>query len=566
MANPLDSRQFLKLTESIDWAQRQLDYPRKKRVESVRQFVGFHYFENGAPKRVPVNFLALAVQIYVRQLAARAPRAMITTWRQDLLPVAADLELAINQIPGEIGLTKTLRKFVTEALFSMGIVKCGLHTVGEALGHEYGEIFVDLVTLDDYFLDMAAQDYTRIDYEGNDYWIDYEELMDSGVVDKKDRAFLKPDEYTVIGPSGAERAEEISTDSSPSVYRDKIHLRDVWLPKDKLIVTYGVTSKRKIKVMDRDEPHGPYYRLGYTDVPSNLLPLAPAALWRDLHDLANSLYRKLGNQADSQKSVLGFSGENDEEVEEFKKARDGDGIRYQGREPKELKAGGIDAKTLAFYLQTKDLQSYFAGNIDSLGGLAAQTETVGQDRLIGEAAGAQLRDMADTTVGVIKEIFQAFVYYEWNDPIKRRMLEKPIPGTDLKVATEFGPEHKQGDMELYELSIDVYSMQDDSPQLKLQKLGLVTQQYVLPLAPLIQQQGGTIDVQRIMQLVAKYADLPELSQIVTFMEPPQVGQQGQGSGAPAQTERRYVREGRPGMTQRGSDREAAKLLLSSDNE
>lgn len=566
MAHPLNDTQFEQLITAINWSQRQLEYPRRKRVEAVRQFVGYHYFENGAVKRVPVPFLALAVQIYVRQLAARAPRALITTARQDLWHVAANLELAINQVPPEIGLTQTLRKLVTEALFSFGIVKCGLHTVGQILGHEYGESFVDLVTIDDYFCDMSAKSFREIDYEGNDYWLDYEEVMDSKWPDKSARPFLKADDYTIVGPSGAERAEGVSVNETAEQYKKKIHLRDVWLPADNIVVTYGVTSQKRIKVTERDAPHGPYYKLGFTDVPGNLLPLPPVSLWRDLHELSNSLYRKLGNEADSFKRVLGFPGGNNDEAENFKKAHDGDGITYTGQEPKTLEAGGVDARTLAFYLQTRDLQSYFAGNVDTLGGLSPQTETVGQDRLLSEAAGAQLRDMADTTVGVVKEIFQALAYYEWSDPIKRRMLEKPIPGTDLSITSEFGPEHKQGRFDEYDLNIDVYSMQDDSPNLKLQKLGLVMQTYVLPLAPLIQQEGGSIDVQKIMQLVAKYSDLPELSQIVTFMEP--AGSQGQGEGpsAPAQTERRYVREGRPGMTREGASRELQSRLLSGEFE
>jgi len=68
-------------------------------------------------------------------------------------------------------------------------------------------------------------------------------------------------------------------------------------------------------------------------------------------------------------------------------------------------------------------------------------------------------------------------------------------------------------------------MIDDSPALKLQRLGLIMQNYVIPMMPEIQRQGGHVDVQAILDLVAKYADFKELRDIVFFMEPGAMGEQ-----------------------------------------
>ena len=114
------------LTSSIDWSNRTLSYPRKQRVQSIRQFIGSNHLEGGFVKKVPVNFLKLAVDIYVRQLAARSPRVLVTTKHPELKSVAANLELAVNEIPEEVKLTDTLRRFVTEALFAIGILKCDI--------------------------------------------------------------------------------------------------------------------------------------------------------------------------------------------------------------------------------------------------------------------------------------------------------------------------------------------------------------------------------------------------------------------------------------------------------
>lgn len=564
----LSSKKFERLERSIDWSQKQLVFPRKKRMEAVKQFMGSHYAENGSEKIVPVPFLALAVMVYLRQLVPNSPRAMFTADSDRLRPVASTFELAINKIPEEIKLSRTLRKMVAEAMFSpWGVVKCGLHTVGKALGHEYGEPFVDLVTFEDYFVDMSAKNPDEIDYEGNDYWIDYESLMESKEIVSGTRDKLSPDDRTYVGPNGEDRADSSTTDSTAETYKDKLWARDVWLPDENLLVTYGITSKKVIFERElKGPPRGPYHKLSFIDVPSESMALPLVSLWRDLHELANALFRKLGNQADSQKTVLGFDGDNEENVNNFQNARDGDGISWTGRKPEQLTAGGIDRNTLAFQLQCRELFSYFANNLDSLGGLAASTETIGQDRLISEASTAQLKDMAESVTDVSQGIFTALAYYEWHDPVKRRRLEKPIPGTDMAIPIEFGPEMKIGSFDLYDLKIDVYSMQDDSPGTKLQKLDLFVNKFVLPLGELATQTGGVIQVEKIFSLASKYMNFPEAEEIVVFVDNiAQPGSEGGGGAKPAHTTREYVRRGSPGQTRQGGSEATQQILLGGED-
>lgn len=563
----LSEKQFGRLEKSIDWSQSQLEFPRKKRVQGVRQYIGNHYAESGADRAVPVNFLKMAVDIYGRLLAPKSPRSMIDAVKDWLKPVAANLELAVNQIPEEIGLADTFRRLVIEALFGWGVLKCGLCTVGTAMGHEYGDTFVDLVTPDDYFLDMSAKHLSAIQYEGNDYWVDYEDVMDSDWLPRGLRSDLKPDDHTVIGQKGEERAEGVIGGSTADVFRERLWLRDVWLPKEKVLVTYGVKSRKQMKVVEWDGPKiGPYIKLGYSDVPGNLLPLPPVAIWRDLHELGNALFRKLGDQADAEKSVLGFSGNDDQGAEDFKNARDGDGIKYTGQEPKKLTAGGVNANTLAFYLQTRDLSSYFANNLDSLGGLSSMTETVGQDKLLSDAANAQLSDMSDKTITAMRDTFRTLAYYEWHDPIKRRTLEKKIPGTNLAIPVSWGRESKVGNIDEYDIQIDVYSLQNDSPGSKLQKLGLILERFIIPLQPFIQQAGGVIDIQAVLSDVARFSSMAEVNGYVTFADEPPSAQQGEQSESPANTTRTYQRIGQPGTTREGASNAIQQMLVGQGAE
>lgn len=554
-----------KVIKGIDWSNKQLQYGRNKRISAIKEMLGYHYSANGCEHRNPVNTLALAVMIHVRLLAAKTPRVLITSRYKELAPTAANLELALNQIPEEINLDSTFRRLVMEALFAVGIAKVGLHTVGNVLGHSYGQPFVDIVTLDDYFCDMAARSWETLDYEGNDYWSDYDEVMEYDWNAGSTNG-LKPDEYNITNENGEKKAESISNNGSVETYADKILLRDVWLPSEGLLITYAVKSEKILHEIEWDGPKfGPYHKLGYTDVPGNLLPLSSVSLWRDLHELGNDLFRKIAEGASRKKTVLGFDGSDDAGVEAFKMAKNGDGIKWGGRNPEKLEAGGIDASTLAFYLQTRDLSSYFANNLDSLGGLAAMAQTVGQEKLIGEAAGANLRDMGDKTTLCIKNIFKALAHYEWTDPVRKRTLNKPIPGIDETIPVEWNKESKKGKFEDYNFDIDVYSRQDNSPQIKLQKLDYFVEKFAKPLEPMITQNGGTIDVEKIIKEAAKCLLPPDLQDIVIFPEQmDQAGGDTQTPSMPSETKRTYERIGRPGQTKQGATAMMTQLLMGGN--
>ncbi len=555
---------FERLRTAVDWSVRQLATPRKKRIEAIKEYVGYNYADGGSDKKVPTNLLELAITIYTRQLAARAPQVLVTTGNYSLRPYARSMELALNQIPGEIDLGGTLRRAVIEAMFSFAVVKVGICSAGcTTLGHEYGEPFADLVSIDDYFVDMSAKSRNTIQFEGNDYWLTYADAMK--LYEGSDADSIKPDDHTNTGDQGETRAESVSSDEGADLFEDKVWLRDVWIPSRRKVVTYGVKSQRLFRVVNWDGPnHGPYHVLGFSDVPGNILPLPPVALWRDLHELANNLFRKLGKQADKKKTVAAFSGGNDDDAERLKKADDGDGITYSGQKPEQVTVGGIDAPALAFFLQVRDLFSYVAGNLDTLGGLAPQTDTVGQDKLLAEAASSRIKSMGEQTVDFVKSIFKALAWYEWTDPIRKRTITKTIKGADISITREWSAETRQGNFIDYNFDIDVYSMQDDSPSSKLQKIGTALERFIFPALPMVQQQGGTIDLKALVDLIGRLGNIPEIVDVVKFQDPADV-QPVQGNPQPsmkaAHTTRTYERVNRPGATRQGKDHVMGQLLM-----
>ncbi len=102
--------------------------------------------------------------------------------------------------------------------------------------------------------------------------------------------------------------------------------------------------------------------------------------------------------------------------------------------------------------------------------------------------------------------------------MRQRVVQKNVPGTDIGVTVKWSEETRDGDFLDYNFDIDVYSMQDDSPSTKLQKIGMALERYVIPMMPFIQQQGGQIDVQELLSIVGQLGNVPELSNIVRFAE------------------------------------------------
>lgn len=560
---------FEKLCDAVDDSRQKMERFLDNRREAIKEFVGMHYSDNGSLRRVPTNFLELAITIYVRLLSARTPRCMVNTDIASLRPFAADMEAALNQIPGDIHLGETLRRAVVEAIFSMAVVKVGIVPRGKTEdGKPYAEPFVSLVQLDDYFVDMSAKSWDEIQFEGNEYWMEVDQVREFYGVD------LAEDDYSGTSSSGTEQAKAIENNSHTEIYNGRVLLRDVYVVRENKMVTYAVQTKQILRCIDWDGPEGtPYIRLWFTDVPGNLMPLAPVAVWRDLHELGNSIFRKLAVQADSKKTVAVFQGGNDEDIQRLKNASDGSGIRYNGSKPEAIAIGGVDPQTLGFFLQLKDLYNMFAGNLDSLGGLSPQADTATQEKLITEATGARMQNMSDRTVEFAQAIFKRLAWYLWTDPVRERTIHKIANKQyGIGISKKWTPETRDGDFLDYNFEIDVFSIQDDSPATRVQKVITAFERVIFPLMPMMEQQGAYIDMKELTDYVGKNSNIPELSSFLKFQSAPPEEEQIRGNPTPALAEPRkspysrhvYERVNRPGATRHGRDDVLSRILMGAN--
>lgn len=579
MFNPSSRVSLDRLARAVEYSRWRLEPFRQHRMKLLAEFVGFHYSNSGAKSPVPLNLLQLAAQIYLRQLIPRAPRAMVGSRNPQLKPLAAGMEAWMNHASDAMGLGVSLRITVLNALFSMGIMK-----VGEAMTDQevvsgtnqyVGQPFAEPVDLDDWVHDITAKRYEQGAYAGNRYRVELDWAKGNVLFDKTERDKLTAQTRFAYNERGDARSTTLSQSTMQNYdeYADHVELWDIWLPRERLVLTLpynesiqgGFGSSKPLRVVEWQGPDaGPYHLLSFADVPNNVMPAAPLQSLQDLHDLVNVMWRKLGAQAMRQKSIVGVMGSATDDAERITKSSDGDAVRVDFPDRvRELNWGGIQQENLIAADAVKNIFVYMAGNLDTLGGLSPQAATATQDEMLNKNASAQIAEMQDRTVSFSKEVMRSLFHWWYTNPVLTYSANRQVAGMDIPI--QISPQDRQQRFEDLDFDVDPYSMQHDTPQARLRNVVQTLQTLVLPALPQIMQQGGQLQWGEVLKILSKLGNMPELEEIIKMGPPPEVqGAQAMAQGnaptAPPVTSRTNVRINRPMGTRQGQSDTMAQLL------
>lgn len=563
--------QLGRFRKAVDHSRQQLQPFRENRVDMIEQFVGSWYSDGGPKLPVPIMFLEMAVAIYTHNLIGGKPRAMVRTRHPDLKPTAADLSIALNYVTDEIRLEDTLLLAVQDALFTMGIVRLGIADTDEKADryfwHELWQPFCDKVDFDDWVHDTSATHWDQIAFEGNRYRVPLIVAKEAKDFNKKEREKLVATRRTSTNEEGDDKASIIGGDFLYDLdeFEDYVELWDYYLPDEDIVVTMA-EGQENVGVLKEAEfegnSRGPYRKLGFIPVPSNIMPLPPVAIWREVHDLANDLYRKLGRQAVDQKSVLPVQGGNPEDVENIRTSKDGDILRMDGQPTKEIRYGGPDQVNLAFFLSHMNVANRQAGNLDTLGGLRTGADTLGQEQMLQEQASGRIVYMRRRSNEFVSEIQDGLSYYLFKDPFVNLSLEKPGPEGILSIPIFWG-EHNEEDYRKFNIEVNAHSLLPTSPQAQAQKILMLLDRVILPLGGLLQQQGMTLKMESLLKKLSEYMDVEEVIDFFHYAGPPQEYERGPAGSptGPTQTSRTYERVNRSSSMKAGDDTSLAQALL-----
>ncbi len=531
-----------RLNQAAEHSRLKLQAFREHRMEALKEFVGVHYSDSGADDKVPVNLIELAHNVYTRQISGGTSQSLISTPHQALKSEALDFEADHNHLLKEINFGQTKQDWVSEAMFLDSHMKVGVTegAQGEINGHlhDAGQAFADIIDADDWVQDMNAKRYEQIQYAGNRYFLPFDFLMDNkSFKSRTQEGKIKATIRRQVNETGEPRVSSLSAGRAETVdeFREMVELWDQWLPFEQVVVTFvaspsgGFAYYDPIRIVDWDGgERGPYHRLAFTRVPGNPVGLSPMAVMKDLHDLVNMLFRKLARQAQRQKTIGLVGPGGDKDAGRILNANDGEWWRVDNpAASRESTLGGPDATVAAFFLAAKDLAfSIPGGNLELLGGLSPQSDTLGQDQILSAQASKRLESMQETAAIAEQGVHEALGDYLWYDPLRDSKISRRIPGTNIDAPIRFAPEIREGDFPDYNFEQVPYSAATRTPAQRLQTVMNYTERIILPLLPEMREQGLAPDVEYLTRITAKLSNTPELLPVIVSSNGPLDSERG----------------------------------------
>lgn len=538
--NPNRGVDMLRLREAMEWSARQLLPTRERDADARMMYAGPRFGQARARSRNPLNMLRMAVNVWTRQLVSQDPKAIVVTRSQELQTAAYELELAINHLLKEIRFGATLTEVVQSAIFTMGIMKIGITSkyMSEASGFtaDGGQPYAEPILIEDWLHDMNARRKEEWDWCGNRYRIPYDIIMQNPEYDKAAKAKLDPEgtDYAFdtmmaggdLGGGASRSMARVSggTDSiGRTEYRKHVELWDVYLPGDNLLVTFSAQADSKpLFVREWEGPEeGPYPILAFHGVPGSIIPTAPAQDLYEMQEMLTRLFIQLGRQANRQKTLTIVDGRAaaDGTGENIMDAEDGQVIMTNHIDGvKEFHTGGVDPGNFQFVVWLREMMSYLGGNLDSMAGLSQQGKTLGQEELLKASSSEMLRDMQSKVAFFTKQTIKDLGYWLYTDPLIRLPLVKQIEGLGA-IPFEYGPEKREADFYEYNFDVQPYSLQSQAPAQRLQFILRIFNEMILPLSPQLGEWGMIPDIRRLVELVSKYSDTPEIANLISSQQP-----------------------------------------------
>lgn len=552
-----DTKMMSAVYASYEQAMRMGRHYRTKRREFVKQYAGPHYVQPSEQmSAVPVNLMRMTADVYTRHVVANNPAVFVTVREEELYSDALDLELDTNETIKDLELKNVLSEGAFDAMFSQGMAIVGDKLTGDEVMVDgkwtnTTKVSVEIVDLDDWFQDLSVKRYKDRMFCGHQFRRPRQAAMDDKSYDETARKELMPIKKIGYGKEGNDPIESIGsgneTVTSDEIY-EEVELLYIYFPKSNRVLILpaemGKSGKGLASYQWKGPKNGPYHRLAIKDVPGNSMPLSPLTMIADIHFTQNNLHRKATDQAYRAKRIAIVQGNAAADGKRVADAEDGSIVLSNRPEAtKEVQIGGIDQGNLAYMGYLKSVFSWLGGNIDAIGGLAPQAETLGQDRLLAAAASKLISAMQDRVTEWTKSIVTAIAWFNMHNPIRVVQVKKRIPNTSLEMSFTVRPADFAKNGDRFSFDIVPFSMTDQSPAARLQSLMQFFQFFIAPNAAAMAQQGIEVDFEKTLRLIARYSPMPELEYLLKFGgERPteQIGGQAESGRAPI-TERTNIR-------------------------
>ncbi len=548
----------LKVQEVVRTGFNRLQTYRRARAMFIRAYVGQYYTKKyGLTGDQPINLLFSAVRSIVPTIVSRNPRNSVTTDHLQYKEYAELQSLALDKIASRINLKALLRGWVVAAMFSMGIMKTGISANGNCILIDNqlidpGDIYVDLVDLDDFVMDPLCKSLHESSFLGNRTSVPRQFLLDQDLYDH-DLVLKLPSSTSVNTGGQGERATAEISRQHDGVYnmkdiQDLVNVVELWVPGADALVTIPdpreITFNKYLGITDYYGPKtGPYRFLSFTPpVEKNPLPVAPLSMTYDLHKAANRIMVKIMDQAENQKDLTLYRPSHADVAQDVLDARNGEAVATD--DPKAVQVISYGGQNKGNELMLQQLQiwhNYMAGNPDQLAGVNSSAESATQANILQGNSQIAVEDERDLLYDGTAGISHDCAWYLHHDPMINLVLARRKPGQEVEQIV-LTPEQRMGDVEDFIYKIKAKSMSRIDPAVRSKRLMEFLVNAIPALsnsAMILMQMGVPFNIQRAITIAADELEIGDDIQEI-FNDPEfqqklemylMMHQGGSGSGA-----------------------------------
>lgn len=355
-------------------------------AQAIREYIGDHCIKpKGMTGDYPINLIFVALRTWVPNLVMNAGVNRVTTPVLEQTNYASLLSAALNELHKKIDMKGIMRAgIVNMILCGFAIFKTSIYADGNLIPDGYdqdvdlGQLYTDLISIDDFFLDPYCTALDKSTLTGHFTTVRRQDLLDA---EGWNTSLVKslPSAWDG-GIADQQKAARITRDPAITLEmieaQDYVRVGEVYLPEANAVVYVPdprqATFDDFLKVQDYYGPaHGPYRFGSITPpVPDNPFPVAPVSMWRTLNKMANSMFIKLMDQADSQKDVLLYKPGMEDVAQAVADAFNGQSIRTADPQGVEVKSfGGGNPENEKMVQQLQFWFNYLSGGVDQMAGL-----------------------------------------------------------------------------------------------------------------------------------------------------------------------------------------------------
>jgi hypothetical protein len=474
----------------------------------------------------------------VPNLVMRAGVNRVTTPVLEQINYASLLSAALNELHKKIDMKSIMRAGIVDMILcGLAIFKTSIYADGNLIPDGYdqdidpGQLYTDHISIDDFFLDPYCTARDKSTLTGHFITARRQDLFDTEGWNKTLVKSL-PSAWDG-GIDDQQKAARITRDPAQTMEmieaQDYVRVAEVYLPEADAIVYVPdprqVTFDDFLKVQDYYGPaHGPYRFGSITPpVPDNPFPVAPVSTWRTLNKMANSMFIKLMDQADSQKDVLLYKPGMEDVAQAVADAFNGQSIRTPDPQGVEVKSfGGGNPENEKMVQQLQFWFNYLSGGVDQMAGLktGGGSKTATAVRTLQSNASITQEDARSMIYDVQARISEDQAWFFHYDPF----LNMPSIVRETGKAPRqvvLTPEEVNGNFLSLNFEIVKRSMQAVEPEHRRQALEKMLVN-IIPAtanaAMIFQQMGWPFNAQRYMMNAAEEMGIADLM-IEVFEDP-----------------------------------------------